>query len=99
MHKRELLKKNVYIVLEVQSRELYQQLLLSTFLIANGYRVYIGESKSIFSLLKKKKNKGGILLNKGTIFRPESKLIKKKCDHYCVLDQELTPGFTESLTK
>lgn len=98
MHKSEFLKKNVYIVLEVQSRELYQQLLLSTFLIANGYRVYIGESKSIFSLLKEKKNKGGILLNKGTIFRPESKLIKKKCDYYCVLDQELTPGFTELLT-
>lgn len=98
MHKKDFLKKNVYIVLEIQSRELYQQLLLSTFLIANGYRVYIGQSKSIISLLKKKKNKGGILLNKGTIFRPESKLIKKKCDYYCVLDQELTPGFTKSLT-
>lgn len=97
MHKNEFLKKNVYIVLEIQSRELYQQLLLSTFLIVNGYRVYIGDSQSIFSLLKKK-NKGGILLNKGTIFRPESKLIKKKCDYYCVLDQELTPGFTKSLT-
>jgi surface carbohydrate biosynthesis protein len=98
MYKCEFLKKNVYIVLEIQSRELYQQLLLSTFLIANGYRVYIGDSQSIFSLLKKK-NKGGILLNKGTIFRSESKLIKKKCDYYCVLDQELTPGFTDSLTK
>lgn len=89
----DLQKKTLYILLEIQSRELDSQLLLTTYFISKGYRVYIGDSKSIFKLLKKKKDKGGIFLNKGSSPYTDTKLIKKKCDQYAILDQELTPGF------
>lgn len=90
-------KKTIYILLEVQSRELNSQLLLAIFFLNKGYRIYIGDSKSIFHLLKKKTDKGGIFLNKGTSPYNETKLIKKKCDEYVVLDQELTPGFNDKI--
>ena len=49
------LKRNIYIHLETQVRELDSHLLLSLFLINHGFRVYIGNFFTLKILIQKKK--------------------------------------------
>ena len=88
-----MLKKNIYIILETQVRELDSQLLFSVFAINRGYRVYIGSKYSLYNLIRRKKGKAGIYLVKGGILNEDYLLVSNKCDKHVVLDQEIPPGF------
>ena len=88
-----MLKKNLYIIVEHKNRELISQVLLSTFAIKKGLRVYLGNYRGIFKLLSLKKEKSGLLMMKGGLNENLTKLIKKKCDKYIILDQEISPGY------
>ena len=48
-----MLKKNLYIIIEHKNREFISQVLLSTFAIRKGLRVYIGNYKGIFKTEEK----------------------------------------------
>jgi len=50
-------KKNLYIIIEHKNREFLSQLLLSTFAVKKGLRVFIGNYRGIFKLLSLKKKK------------------------------------------
>ena len=54
-----ILKKNIYIHIEILSRELASQLLLSIFAVQKNFRVYVGDNYSLkkILLIKKKKKK------------------------------------------
>jgi surface carbohydrate biosynthesis protein len=86
------LKKNIYIHLETQVRELDSHLLLSLFLINHNFRVYIGNLFTLKKLIQKKKNKEGIFITKGGLPLEDCILIKRKCEFYVVIDQELSYG-------
>ena len=88
-----MLKKNLYIIVEHKNREFISQVLLSTFAIKKGLRVYLGNYRGIFKLLSLKKEKSGLLMMKGGLNENLTKLIKKKCDKYIILDQEISPGY------
>ena len=91
-----MLKKNLYIVVEHKNREFVSQVLLSTFAIKKGLRVYLGNYRGIFKLLSLKKKKSGLLMMKGGLNENLTKLIKKKCDKYIILDQEISPGYRKN---
>ena len=86
-------KKNLYIIIEHKNREFLSQLLLSTFAVKKGLRVFIGNYRGIFKLLSLKKKKSGMLLMKGGLNEELTKFIKKKCNQYIILDQEVSPGY------
>jgi surface carbohydrate biosynthesis protein len=86
------LKRNIYIHLETQVRELDSHLLLSLFLINHGFRVYIGNFFTLKILIQKKKNKEGIFITKGGLHIEDCILVKRKCEFYIVIDQELSYG-------
>ena len=86
-------KKNLYIIIEHKNRELLSQLLLSTFAVKKGFRVFIGNYRGIFKLLSLKKKKSGMLLMKGGLNEKLTRLIKNKCNQYIILDQEVSPGY------
>ena len=54
------LKKNIFITIEFKHREFLSKLLLSSFAIKAGFRVYIGSLNSIIRLINVKNQKGGI---------------------------------------
>ena len=89
------LKKNIYIHLETQVRELDSHLLLSLFLINNNFRVYIGNLFTIKQLIKKKKDKEGVFITKGALPLKDCILIKKKCEYHIIIDQELSYGLSK----
>ena len=63
-----MLKPHIYLPLEILPRELNSKILLSLYAAKHGFRVYLGSKKSIFSLLKNKKEKNsraGIFFYKG----------------------------------
>ena len=91
-----MLKKNLYIIIEHKNREFLSQVLLSTFAIKKGLRVFIGNYRGIFKLLSLKKERSGILMMKGGLSEELTRLIKKKCDHYIILDQEISPGYKKT---
>ena len=84
-----LKKVNLYIPIEIKHREFLSQLLLSSFAIKAGFRVYIGSKGSINRLIERKSHKGGIFFYKGGVYLDRLYQIKKKCDHFVILDQEL----------
>lgn len=86
-------KKNLYIIIEHKNREFLSQLLLSTFAVKKGLRVFIGNYRGIFKLLSLKKKKSGMLLMKGGLNEKLTEFIKKKCNQYIILDQEVSPGY------
>lgn len=93
------LKKNIYIHIEVLSRELPSQLLLSIFALKKNFRVHIGDLYSIKKLFVLKKNKEGIFISKGGLDQETHRLIKNKCEKLVSLDQEITPGFSKNYYK
>ncbi len=48
-------KKSVYIAIEIKVREFISKVFLSSILIKNGYRVYLGSKNQILNLIEKKK--------------------------------------------
>ena len=82
-------KPNVYIPVEIKYREFLSNILLASFAVKSGFRVYIGSKDAIATLINTKKNKGGIFFYKGGKDLNSLINIKKKCDHFVVLDQEM----------
>jgi len=80
--------------MENQVRELNTYILISIIAAFRGYRIYLGTHFSIFKLLKLKKNSGGVFINKGSVIKSFSQLIKKKCDKLIIIDQEISPGYS-----
>ena len=84
-------KKTIFICVEVKSREYESALWLGLNAVKLGFRVYISTHAGIHAVLKTKQSKSGIYFDKST--QPEKLLkeIKRKVDHICVLDIELSP--------
>ena len=82
-------KKHLYIAIEFKYRELFSKILLAFFALKAGFRVYIGSSQSIFKLIKFKNQKGGIFFFKGGLELDKAIDLKKKCDQFVILDEEL----------
>lgn len=80
--------------MENQVRELNTYMLISIIAAYRGYRIYIGTHYSIIKLLKIKKSNGGIFINKGSSVKNLSQFIKKKCDKLVIIDQEISPGYS-----
>ena len=85
------LKPTLFICVELKSRELDAQALLAAEAALRGFRVYLGSHGAIHRLLKSKKNRAGVYLDKST--QPEWILgwIDKKCQYITIIDFELTP--------
>ena len=82
-------KKHLYLPIEFKYREFNSKILLAFFAIKAGFRVYIGSSQSIFKLTKFKNQKGGIFFFKGGLELDRVIDLKKKCDQFVILDEEL----------
>ncbi len=82
-------KKNLFLPIEFKNREFFSKLLLASFAIKYGFRVYIGSTDSIFRLIKTKKKREGIFFFKGGLELNILNELKKKCDHFVILDEEL----------
>lgn len=82
-------KKHLYIAIEFKYREFFSKILLAFFALKAGFRVYIGSSQSIFKLIKLKNQKGGIFFFKGGLELDRVIDLKKKCDQFVILDEEL----------
>ena len=91
-----ILKKNIYIHIEILSRELASQLLLSIFAVQKNFRVYVGDNYSLKKILLIKKKREGIFIAKGDLDKITHNLVKEKCEKLISLDQEITPGFTNN---
>ena len=91
-----LLKKEVYIPIEIKPREFVSQLLLSSELAKQGLRVYLGSKKAVDNLIFNKTKSTGVYLYKGgggsiNKFRN----ISKKVESIAVLDQEISPALID----
>jgi surface carbohydrate biosynthesis protein len=84
-----LQKPTIYFPIEIKPREFLSKILLTSFAIKAGFRVYIGSKTSITRLIRAKKHKGGIFFFKGGKNIESLIDIKKKCDHFVILDQEM----------
>jgi surface carbohydrate biosynthesis protein len=86
-----LIKKTIYICIELKNRELNTVMMLAAKAALKGYRVYFGSHASIFTLLKTLSIKNGIIIEKST--QPENLLrfYSEKIEHIVVMDIELTP--------
>ena len=90
-----MLKKHIYLPLEILPRELNSKILLSLFAAKKKYRVYLGSKQSVNNLLLKKKinkQKAGIYFYKGQFinnYRYMKNLLSETCDELVVLDEEL----------
>lgn len=91
-----LKKKHIYIPIEILVREINSKILFSLESALKNYRIYIGSKTGIDKILKKKKflNKAGIFFHKSQIInnRPYIKEIKRACEKFVVLDEELGVG-------
>ena len=90
-----MLKKHIYLPLEILPRELNSKILLSLFAAKKKYRVYLGSKESINNILWEKKinkKKAGIFFYKGQFinkYRSMKNLLSETCDELVVLDEEL----------
>ncbi len=85
-------KKTIYLPIEIKARELDSFILMAKFAVQNDYRVYIGSKSAINRLLEKKKSFGGLFVFKGGLPLENIKKIRKKVDHFLILDQEISPS-------
>ncbi len=84
-------KKTIYIPIEIKFRELISQVLLATHAASRGFRVYIGTKAALATIIKEKKQKGGIYFYKGCLPLDDMKFVDRKTDAFVVLDQEIGP--------
>jgi len=91
------LKPHIYIPIEIFYREINSRILLTLSACLKGFRVYIGTKSGIDQILDNKIKlniKGGIYLYKGQIVSSPEYInkIKKTCDKFAVIDEELKPA-------
>jgi surface carbohydrate biosynthesis protein len=89
----------IYIGIEIKNREYDSQILLALSAVLRGYRVYVGTHAAIYSLIRKKKQKDGIFLDKST--QPKNRILwnREHVEYYCVLDAELSPILVEDTAR
>jgi surface carbohydrate biosynthesis protein len=87
-----MLKKTLYICVEIKHRELDSHVLLASKAVSAGYRVYIGTHAAIYALLKSKHSKAGILLDKSFQEITRMNWTKQFVESICILDPELSPA-------
>lgn len=93
------MKPTIYICVEIKSREYDSQILLAAYAARRGYRVYIGTHAAIYALLRKKKSKDGLLLDKSTQPRDRMLWVRDRIEQYCILDAELSPILIERIAR
>lgn len=89
-------KETIYISIEIKNREYDSQILLAVEAVLRGYRVYLGTHAAIYALLRNKKNKTGIYLDKSTQPSHRMDWIRLRVKNYCILDAELSPMIMEN---
>ena len=89
-----MLKKHLYIPVEIKPREYVSNLLLIDKAIDKNFRCYLGSKSSINRLVMYSNEINGIYFSKCSFVEEEYQKIKKKCDHITILDQELGPALS-----
>jgi surface carbohydrate biosynthesis protein len=82
-------KSNIFIPIEIKSRELDHSILLAIACLKENFRVYIGSKISINKIINWKKDKNGIILYKSGLYLEDILKYKKKLNFFCILDQEV----------
>ena len=82
-------KINIFIPIEIKSRELDHSILLAIACLKGNFRVYIGSKISINKIIERKKDKNGIMLYKSGLYLKDILKYKKKLNSFCILDQEV----------
>lgn len=85
-------KVTIYLPIEIKARELNSFILFSKFAIKNRLRICLGSKPSINRLLSQKKKKAGVIIYKGGLDLKNIIQIRKKVDHFLILDQEISPS-------
>ena len=91
-----MLKKNLFIPIEVKIREFVSNLLLASESLDNNFRCYLGGKSSINRLINYNKLKNGVYFSKSPFLEKEYIKIKKKCQFLTILDQELGPALSKN---
>ena len=82
-------KVNIFLPIEIKSRELDHSILLALACLKQNFRIYIGSKISINKIIEWKQDKNGIILYKSGLYKKDIKNYKKKINHFCILDQEI----------
>ena len=85
-------KRTIYLPIEIKARELNSFILFSKFAIKKGFRVCVGSKPAINRLLNQKQKKAGVIIFKGGLDIKNILKIRKKVDHFLILDQEISPS-------
>ena len=90
-------KKHIYIPIEIHVREINPKILFALKAALKNYRVYIGSKTGIDKIINKKiesNNRAGIYFYKSQIIsnRKYIEKIKRSCEKFIVLDEELGVG-------
>ena len=90
-------KKHIYIPIEILVREINPKIIFAFKAALNNYRVYLGSKTGIDKILNKKlktNRRAGIYFYKSQIISNRKYLekIKKTCEKFIVLDEELGVG-------
>lgn len=83
------LKKTLYLPIEIKVREFPHKVYLSFEALKKNYRIYLGNKSDLYQLIAQKKGRGGAFMAKGSIKSTSIELIKKKCDVFCIFDEEM----------
>jgi len=82
-------KINIFIPIEIKPREFIPSLVFATKAIKKGFRIYIGTKQSIIKFIENKKNNNGILIYKSGLYKRDIEKLKKKIEHFIILDAEM----------
>ena len=90
-------KKHIYIPIEIYVREINPKIIFALKAALKNFRVYIGSKTGIDKIINKKirnNNRGGIYFYKSQIINNRNYIekIKKSCEKFIVLDEELGVG-------
>jgi surface carbohydrate biosynthesis protein len=93
------MKPTIYICIEIKNREYESQILLAASAALRGYRVYLGTHAAIYTLIRSKNVRDGILFDKS--MQPRTRILwnRERVEYYCVLDAELSPVLIENVAR
>ena len=83
-----MLKKNLFIPIEIKAREYVSNLLLVNASLEKNFRSYLGAKSAINKMIEYSKNTTGVYFSKSVLLENEYKQIKKKCDKITILDPQ-----------
>lgn len=82
----------LFLPIEIRSRELYSKIFLSGNALGHELVPVIGEARKILGYAINHGAAGDILLHKGGLEMRSALALRKKCVHFCILDEELSPS-------